>query len=216
MCIRRSSPPRHGIDGQVDHQVALSRRDRHRRSPGSPQRCVHPAAPAATPALAAIAGSPRHWADWAPGSQELRLPAPGWLPGLSSDDGGRLLPWLRSVQRPTPGRPNPAPGISPAPEAGPPAPPAAGAGPAGLTRPGPAWPNPTPGVTPAPEAGPPAPPAAGCAGFTRPGPAWPNPTPGVTPAPEAGPPAPPRTALTWAWAIPFTCRQAQAVARIRA
>ena len=116
-----------------------------------------------------------------------------------------------------PGRPNPAPGNTPAPEAGPPTPPAAGTGPAGLTSPGPACPYPAPGNTPAPEAGPPTPPAAagGPAGFTSPGPAWPKPAPGITPAPEAGPPTPPRTARTWA-CTPLASRQATATARTRA
>ena len=133
-------------------------------------------------------------ANWGRGFRELRRPARLGVPDLATP----------GIQRPRPGRPKPAPGCTPAPEAGPPTPPAAGATGAGRTSPGPAWPKPAPGSTPAPVAGPPTPPAAGAtgAGRTSPGPAWPKPAPGSTPAPVAGPPTPARIGWPWAGAIP--------------
>ncbi len=86
-------------------------------------------------------------ANWGRGFRELRRPARLGVPDLAPP----------GIQRPRPGRPKPAPGCTPAPEAGPPTPPAAGATGAGRTSPGPAWPKPAPGSTPAPVAGPPTP-----------------------------------------------------------
>jgi hypothetical protein len=101
--------------------------------------------------------------------------------------------WVGAIDQrrynPAPGAPKPAPGRTPAPEAGPPRPPGFSTGRASIPRPG--SPTPAPGNTPAPEAGPPTPPAPTPGSRSRPGPAAPNPAPGATPAPEAGPPIPP-------------------------
>jgi len=110
------------------------------------------------------------WPSWATAVQRCKMPRP-CAHGLTEP--------YRS--RPAPGAPMPAPGRTPAPEAGPPRPPGLARGRASTPTPG--SPTPAPGRTPAPEAGPPRPPA--------PTPAAPKPAPGATPAPEVGPPRPP-------------------------
>jgi len=189
--------------GSCSHAVAPS----HRNRTGVPECCC------SRGGRSACAG-PHQQGDqvgWAEAGHQARADLqPEQTFVVIPGDGGYPLadgvPDLATpgIQRPRPGRPKPAPGCTPAPEAGPPKPPAAGATGAGRTSPGPAWPKPAPGRTPAPEAGPPKPPAAGAtgAGRTSPGPAWPKPAPGRTPAPEPGPPTPPRIGWPWAGSIP--------------
>ena len=83
---------RTGVDSQVDHQAALSRRDRHRHSRGSGLCCAHPAtagsrrAPPARVGCLPLSGAPVAL------RQAAQHPAPGWPPGSSNDGGKRPLP----------------------------------------------------------------------------------------------------------------------------